>query len=455
VRRELEVLQTLPGLWSVARSHTPRGRLMRGVVANLGDKVSILIIQLLTIPVLTAHWGAEGYGIWLMLCTIPTYIQLSDFGIGTAAGVEITQHAAKGEYNEALEILHSAWVFLICVVSVIAAAAIAYSIYIYFAASPDDAGTFGQKNLAISICVFVIYSMVATQMSLLSVVYRATNKFATSTVMSGTLFFLEGAFALGAVLCGQGLLLVTVGYLVIRLTGYVFYLAYLKRLEPWVTFGFGLARRSTLRRLAKPSFAALLLTLSNALVLQGTLLTLGWFYSPAAVAVFGAARTVSRIPLQFSGLFIRPSIPELTRAILNGNHALTRRITILNIAIALMTTIPFAVAVVSLGPTAIAFLSHGKLDAPANLFTFLLVAVVGNAVWTAAATPLVATNRQAEFSHIYAGVAICVIATPMIWQADLSGVGAAMALGEAVVLGVVLRKLFVGSTISVSRETQP
>lgn len=349
------MLQTLPGLWSTARSQTPRGRLLRGVVANLGDKVSILVIQLLTIPVLTAHWGAEGYGIWLMLCTIPTYIQLSDFGIGTAAGVEITQRTANAEYGEALEILHSAWVFLISVVSAIAAVAVAYSAYLYLTASSTDTGDFGQKNLAISICVFVIYSIVATQMSLLSVVYRATNKFATSTVMSGTLFFLEGAFALVAVLCGGGLLAVTAGYLLIRLTGYIVYLGYLKRLEPWVTFGFGSARRTTLRRLAKPSFAALLLTLSNALILQGTLLTLGWFYSPAAVAVFGAARTVSRIPLQFSGLFIRPSIPELTRAILSGNHSLVKRITTLNIAIALLTTIPFAVAVVSLAQLLLPF----------------------------------------------------------------------------------------------------
>src|SRR5690606_30842216 len=144
--------------------------------------------------------------------------------------------------------------------------------------------------------------------------------------------------------------------------------------------------------LARPSVAALSLTLAGAIVLQGSLLTLGWAAGAVVVAVFGGARTISRAPLQLAGLFTRPSIPELTRAQAEGDARTAASLNRLNMVVAVAVTMPFAVALAVFGPAILDMVSDGKLSAPPALFALLGAAAAANAVWTAAAAPLVAIN---------------------------------------------------------------
>ena len=123
---------SLPDIWRALREVSPRGRMMRGIAANIYDKSAITIVQLGTIPLLTNAWGAEGYGVWLTLMTIPTFLALSDFGLGTAAGVAITQHVAQGKYEEALEVLQSTIAFVLSVVSMVAICVIGCAFFYAF-----------------------------------------------------------------------------------------------------------------------------------------------------------------------------------------------------------------------------------------------------------------------------------------------------------------------------------
>ena len=93
-----------PRLIETLLEATPIGRVLRGVAANLYDKGVVALLQLLNIPVLTHYWGADGFGVWLMLTTIPTYVAVSDIGLGTAAGVELTSLHAKGQLDRALKV---------------------------------------------------------------------------------------------------------------------------------------------------------------------------------------------------------------------------------------------------------------------------------------------------------------------------------------------------------------
>jgi len=397
--------------------------MLRSVIANLCDKAAILTVQLLSIPVLTHVWSTDGYGIWLMLLTIPTYIALSDLGLGAAAAVSITHNVALARYDEALEALQSTVAFVMAAVGIIALAAIGFAIAVIFSLV-HLGGQFSPVELGAAIIMITLYSVVLSQMSIITVVYRATHRYAYAMFYSAALIVIEGtavlasARMLGNIAFAAGLLFL------VRTIGYVVFAAILRRNEPWIGFGIAHASWSKLRELAHPSAAALALTLANALMLQGVLLALGFSVGPTAVAIFGASRTLSRIPLQISGLLLRPSLPEMTRAIAEGNYPVVHRLNRLNLVVAIVATAPFGIALTLFGQQALNLFSGGKLSASALLFGLLCLAATLNAVWTALSSPMIAVNRQGQFAYLYLVVSISAtvitllpLGTPMLTAA--------------------------------------
>lgn len=400
------------GLVRSLRESSPRGRLARGVLANVYDKAAVTLVQLLSISVLSRIWGAEAYGVWLMLLTVPTYIALSDLGLGTAAGVRLTQCAALGEYAQASRVFQSTIAFVMATVTLAAAAAVCFAVW--YALEGRAVGDLSANEIAVSIGLITVYSVILAQMSIVTVVYRATNKFAFAMTFSGTLILIEGGALASMALFGFRLWEIAFAYMLIRLAGYIGFVVYLKKVEPWVHVGIRDADGATIRELASPSAAALALTFANAVMLQGMTLALGASASPAVVAVFGAARTLSRMPLQLSGLVLRPSIVELTRAMTEGNQALQRRLTKINVLVAAIATVPFGLILVFAGSTILRWISGAELVAEWYLFVPLAIASTLNAIWTALSAPLMAANRQSQFSYAYLGISLLSIVFVLI-----------------------------------------
>ncbi len=401
---------------------SPRGRIARGFLANVYDKGAITLVQLLAIPVITTAWGVDGYGLWLMLLTIPTYISLSDLGLGTAAGVVLTQCASNKKYERANVVLQSTILFVMGTVTV--AALVALSFAFWFSLNGNIIAPFQRVEVAYAIIAITGYSLVMTQMSIITVVYRSTYKFAFAMTFSGTLILLEGLSLVVLPLFGFGLQYVALAYFLIRLTGYAVFVILLQKKEPWIRIGVRFAQRATIRELANPSVAALGLTFATAISLQGMVLALGISAGPAIVAVFGAARTLSRAPLQLSGMVLRPSIPEMTRAIAEENYALLSTLNRVNIRMALGVSVPFGIAMIVAGPWLLSHLSHEALDANYMLFVLLSIAAVANATWKAMATPLIAINRQAEFSFHYLIIAILAVLFILAFDSPEATLGA-------------------------------
>ena len=278
----------------IIKEQSPKGRMARGVLANIYDKGAITFVQLLTIPLLTGVWGADGYGVWLMLLTVPTYIALSDLGFGTAAGVVLIQCISEGKADRANTVLHSTIAFVMGTVMI--AAILAFSFAIWFSLNADVTGPFPREEVALAIVLITCYALVLTQMNIVTVVYRATHKYAFAMIFSGTWILLEGFSLVFLSSHGFGLVHAALAFFLIRLAGYIIFIAILKAKEPWVHVGVCLAQRETIRCLANPSAASMGLTLATAASLQGMVLALGITGGPAVVAIFGAARTLSRAP---------------------------------------------------------------------------------------------------------------------------------------------------------------
>ncbi|MGR3804069.1 lipopolysaccharide biosynthesis protein [Marinibacterium profundimaris] len=412
-------------------------RLVSGAGANFLGKVWVLLVQLLFVPVMTAKWGVEGFGVWLMITTIPTYLALSDFGFAMAGGVELTSSVAKGDQDSALKALQTTWVFITSISAIFVAVVFLAAVLWLNLSGSTFAEPFTKSEVFWAICLVTGAAALSLQMTVQKIVFQATHKYALGTILMDLSNFIVSMCVLFSVILGHGIVVAAAVQFVGRL---VCALAYMKTrhfYEPWATVGTKHFDKATLKRLFRPSLGALTLTLANSFALQGVVLTIGWALGPGYAAIFATCRMLTRIPLQFSGLLVRASLPELTRSQSQNDPKLTKQLTYWNLRFGLGVLIPSFVLLGILGPTLIDYMSHGEMNAGHLDFLMLGLAAALSGSWTIVGTRLIALNRQGEFAHIALMLYLIVALVPFVSSEDLLLVYLAMILSDAILLYVV------------------
>jgi O-antigen/teichoic acid export membrane protein len=199
---------------------------------------------------------------------------------------------------------------------------------------------------------------------------------------------------------------------VVRIIAAIAYYLRLVSYEPWMKAGWSHASLETIRRLAHPAFASLSMTMSTALSLQGLILSLGFFVSPAATAIFATARTITRIPLQVVGLSSRATLPEMTAAFSRGDRALSANLVVLNLGFTAAVAAPFTIIFIILGPYALELLSRHRMHAGSDLFVWLALVAMFQAIWSTFGQFLFAINKQHRFAYHYLVLAAVTAAAP-------------------------------------------
>lgn len=415
-------------------------RIASGTAANLLGKIWVFIQQIIAIPVLTAHWGAEGYGLWLLISTAPGYILLADFGLAPALAVSLAGAIAQDDIPRATSLLRTASILVVTLTVIFAAVAAAVSLLLA-ATGAWNATLTAPGDVVVAVVAMSAYAVLIAQMNVINSVYRATYHYVRGTLLADLMIPTETAVLIISVSAGGSVATVALSLLAVRLVGLLLYLRDIAHLEPWARIRPSRPSKAAISELLRPSLASFALTLSGAFSFHGLTLAIGAVAGPAAVASFGAARILTRAPLQFSGLLTRATLPELTRASLNGDVVTSRRLQWLGVGSSAMIMLPFFVIMLVAGPTILSHLSGSDIVVPTLLIGLLAVGATCNALWTAASTPLVAQNQQGLFSYWYVGLCgLSLAATVLIrdWPAPLVAAGA-MALGEVAMLGLLVR----------------
>lgn len=412
-------------------------RLAAGVGANFLGKVWVALAQLLSIPVLSQHWGAHGLGVWLMLSTVPTYVALTAGGFGMAAATEMTHLVAARENIKALEVFQSIWVFISAVTAAVCGFSwvLLYGVAAFYAEFPSEPGLVHASSFLIA------YSFLAIQTSTIQSAYRCTGRYAVGTLGLDAMTFIEALAVLVVAISNHGLAEAAGAMLILRVGGLAIFYVWIGARERWIKVGVRHAKIEVVRRLLHPALATLTLTGANALALQGVVVGLGLASGPAVAASFAAARSLCRMPLQASDIFGRASVPEMTRAMAIDDRALFTRLTLLNIGTALAILIPSGLFMGLWGGGLGIWMSDGALVFAPMLFPLLSLSVVFQGVWISAGQSLVAINRHHVFSYVYLSLAIVLASSPWLLRRGenmISGVAAAAVATDAIMVLFVL-----------------
>ncbi len=422
-------------------------RIVAGTLAGYYGQFIQLGVQLIALPVFTAHWGLAGYGTWLILFTIPSSLGLADFGLSSTGGNSMTAAAARGELARARAIYASLRLIMLVTGAAIAGAMM-FVLLVIFPHSLDFAQVATGGRAAETVWLMLGYGFIALVNESPMAASRAVDAYARTMTIHHTIILAEATCALVTASLGYGLTAVAWAYFLARLVGSVALNSYVLSRGGWLRHVPWRIDRGELRELFAPAMAALVLPGANAVTIQGAVVVIGAISGPAAVPAFTAVRTLSRTALQFAFRLNFASMPRYTVLAATEDRVGMDRLVLLNLLTTALLVVPAAIAILALGLPFIAIWTHHLVHPSFLLLALMVTAMLLNAAWVPLSNLIMAINRHAGFSYFFLGSGALALGIGALLQQRMGTIGMACALvlQEAAMVSCVWR---LGSRIGV------
>jgi O-antigen/teichoic acid export membrane protein len=393
-----------------------KAKLLRNLGANAYGQMITIVIQLVSVPLYLHYWGVALYGEWLILSAIPAYLALSDIGFASVAANDMTMRVANEDRQGALEVYQSIWLF-ITGVSVIVGSLVSIIIYIVPVAAKFSISHISEVQTQQVLIVLMLYVLVGLQGGVLNAAFRAAGRYAYGTAMGNTVRLAEWAVAVVGLLLGGGVLAIAILTLATRFIGMLLLWLVLRQQEPWLCFGTQAATIQQVHNLFRPAVAFMAFPLGLALSLQGMVLIIGLTLGSAAVVIFSAYRTVTRLLVQAITMLNQAVWPEISAAYGAKQMDLVRQLHRKGSSLTFWIAL---VAVTVLGLTGEWFIgvwTRHAFEQNRILLILMLATTFLNVLWQTSWVVLMATNQHQKITMAFivsaaAGLALSTLATP-------------------------------------------
>ena len=417
-----------------------RNRLFRGFGATAFGPIVTAIIQLGSVPVLLHLWGTAKYGDWLLLSALPSYLTLSDLGLGDTSASDMSMRVAAGDREGALQVFQSSWA-LVTGVSFVTLLLILASAWWLPWQLWLQLSTVSNLYAAKVMIALGAYVLVSQQNGIAESGYRSDGHFAVGTFWMTMLRLAEAVVATAVALLGGGLLAMAFTYLIIRCLGSIAYALLLRRLSPWIHYGIRHARLRTMKQMAAPAFGFMAFPIGYALSLQGFTIMIGARLGPAAVVAFSTLRTLSRLSLQAINVIKHALWPELSRAFGAANISLTRRLHRHACQASLLLSCFGGLLLWVWGPSIYRLWVREAVGFNALCFHILLFVGVANSLWETSVVIPLSINTHCRIALAYTGLMLfsLAIAWTLLPSVGTSGAAVALLAGDGLMATFVLR----------------
>lgn len=423
---------TAPGL---------RARMIRGAQAQVVGHVVRVIVQVGGVSVLTAAWGLNLYGEWLILAAIPTYLTLSDIGLFSAASNEMIMLVGRNDRPAALAVFQSVssmvtllFALLLVVVPLVAIAA-PLADWFHLSVITETSASWVLTILGIN-------TLVMCYAGVLFGGFAAEGRYGEAGFAVAAVTLAEFLGLAGTVVIGGGPVLAALAMLSARSVGTVAMYVWMRHYAPWLHLGKPPGVRRVLRPLISPALASAAFPAAFALNVQGMVVLVGAVLGPAAAAVFSILRTMSRVVIQLLASVFSVVAPEISKAYAAGDVALLRTLHRRGCQAAIWLAMPLLLVLALFGGPIIDIWTAGEVD-PHGALLYLFLAVAGlDSLWYTSLAVMFATNRHQRLATYY--VIASALNLPLaylmlkVWGVD--GAAATLVLLELFMLVAVLHQ---------------
>lgn len=390
-------------------------------LSGFGGKGMAAACRLLSVPIMLSHWSIEAMGVWLLISAIPSWLSLSDIGIGSAVSNDITIAYAKGEHQKAADLFKTG---LACS-ALIAGTFCFVALTICYTVDWETAIGIKEGNHKGALSVLILACCLAITKSQFSALFRISNNNHWNIALNNSV----QAFDLAGIWVGfninSSIECIAISVSTARLLHTIVYCASAMQCGGNRLPNQAKIVQNEIRRIVKNGASFCSYTLSYALLMDGATITLGHCCTPTTVAIFSTTRTLIRTGFQITEI-IKQSIWNRV-SILYGKQdhagiiAITHKATL--IASAMATA---SITILSIfGEQAYTFWT--KSNAPFNQSVFLVISLgmLPNAAWNTNSTCLEATNNHQKFAVFFLVTALMSIPLCYFLSKSLGIIGAA------------------------------
>ena len=417
-------------------------QLMKGSLANAFGQVVVIAIQLITPPILTNTWGVAMFGTWILLSSIPAYLSMSDLGLATTAGNDMTMRIASHDEDGARAVYHSAWlsISVCCCVIAIVGMAIAFSL-------PDSylpkAVYIPHLQARITIALLFLYSCVCLQSSIQQAGFRCLGLYAEGTAINAVTMALEATGTVIIVLSGGKIMPVMIALLVTRTASVVASAVYLWSRASWLKPSIKSASLPEVRRLLHFGFITMLIPGAYTMNIQGLLLIVGLVLGPASVTTIAVTRTITRVGIQSAALLNHAVMPEFSMAAARKDRRALDQLFTINLLAYIALLAGAFVSLVVAGPFIISIWTRGAVSVDRSLIIAMAAAMVFQGLWHGTGNLLLSVSKQSSYAPHFFICNLCMIGVCYLAAKAFGIYGAAYALclGELPMIFVVFRAM--------------
>jgi O-antigen/teichoic acid export membrane protein len=290
---------------------------MRNVSTNwLTLFLNIVIFYLLT-PYIIEKLGIDIYGIWVLIVSITTFIQLMDFGMAGALRRFISHHEARNETLEITKVISN--VFFIYSVTAIFVAIIVILMYFYLLPifeMPSNLVDIAKKAFLIAgldIAFVLFFNLYAGTLWALQR-FDLTNYGLIATTILRTILIVI------VLDIGMGLTEMALAILATNLLYHLYKMYMVHKVCHGFKITLGLISRNELVSLAKFSGIGFLTSLSNLGIRNSSPIIVGLFLNSASVAYFAISQSLVNYAAQIIGSASGVTGPAISRQNSLSNH---------------------------------------------------------------------------------------------------------------------------------------
>lgn len=350
-------------------------------------------IQILAIPILLKYWGVEYYGEWLVIFSIPSYLGMSDLGLGTAATTEISLLIAENNFQKANKLLNSSFYFIQIIGFVLFTLLL---IILYALPLHEFLSLHKINNPDFKICFILlsVYIYLALVITLPQGLYRVIGEFPRGQIISTIFRFFEFTLFFLVIILGGDCILAALSFLAVRILYVLFIFFDIKSKAKWIIFSSPHINFSIVNPVLKPSLSLMAITAGQAILGQGLITVIGTRGNSSDVVTFSAARTLVNFSKQIIGFLNLSFWGELTIAFAKKNNKyFIELITRLN-QINFIFTIFGSIFLYFFGTSIIKIWTNGEINIDIIFFNCLILYIIFDNIWSSNWTMLMSINKH-------------------------------------------------------------
>lgn len=369
-------------------------RLVAGISGQVFGRLVLAGATVVWLPLMLRTWGTSGYGEWMAVTSLASYLSYSNFGLVTPSANEIVMAIGANDADRARRQLGMA---ISCCLFVVAPILFVAALWM---STMDFQTKFNFVFLTNAECVSIITAMVWGILMLTLRGVAVAALYAQGAY--GQAYFTSGLLRLAELMIVSALLLFwrvipsTIAWVTAATSTLdLLVVAYFaKRLAPWVSFRPQRLNAKWLLHQLRPTIGFILSNLATqGVLLNGPRVVLSAVSGGGPVAVYAFYCTVMRLVDQVVFVFVMPLEVEMARSVGMDDVKKTSQLVQMGTHSSWVVFVVISLAIAAVGPFAFPVWTRGQIAFDYPILGLVCTMFASNQFGRVSAHALIATNR--------------------------------------------------------------